>query len=110
MNKLCKKYLRMIKSLFPIHGKDERNYIKKFKDNLESGYDESMTTLEDLYNEFGTPEEVINSYYMNVDTEQIVKRIRISKCIKFLSIFLVLVICAYITMQAYITYKTYKVF
>ena len=35
--------------------------------------------METLYKEFGRPEEAIQDYYENTNTEEIIKRIKISK-------------------------------
>lgn len=92
MSNLCKTYASKIKSLFPIMGKTERKYINTIKINVNDYLGEKPNSnLEDLYKEFGTPKDVINSYYATIDTESIIKRIKFTKYIK-ISVY-VLIIC-----------------
>lgn len=111
MNKTCKTYLSEVKALFPIWGKDERTYISKFKETLlDCIGDEAAITKEDLYRELGFPKDVVDSYYLNADIGDIIKRIRISRYIRN-SIFIIL-FCAIIFSFAvtFNMYKSYKMF
>lgn len=111
MNKLCKIYIRKIKALFPLMGKSERNFIKTIKINVDDFLaDAPNSNLEDLYKEFGTPEDVINSYYVSVNTDSIIKRIRISKYVKIIIIVLVLCLLALTIYRLLILYEDHQVF
>ncbi len=93
MNTLCKQYIRNVKALFPAIRKSERAYLKKLGQNLAEYCEENtIVTLEDLYKDFGTPADVINSYYSTVDIDYLCKQIRISKIVK--SVLIVLMISA----------------
>ena len=94
MNKICKQYISEIKAFFPIMGKDEKKYIAKLKNNIESYCDEAcITTKEELYKNYGFPNNVVNDYYSSLDTDYIVKKIKLSKYIKALvSVILILLI------------------
>ncbi len=83
MNTLCKQYIRNVKALFPSIRKSERDYLKKLEQNLVEYCEENdFSTLEDLYKDFGTPADVINSYYSTIDMDDLCKQIQISKMIK----------------------------
>ena len=111
MNKLCKTYIRKIKTLFPIMGKSERNFIKPLKTNVNDFLaDNPNSNLEDLYKEFGKPEDVINSYYTTIDTNNIIKRIKISKYIKSLTIILIICLLSLTILRFYILYDGHQVF
>lgn len=111
MNKLCKIYIRKIKALFPIMGKSERNFIKTIKINVNDFLaDTPDCNLEDLYKEFGTPEDVINSYYTSVNTDRIIKRIKISKYVKILISIFILCLLALTSLRFYILYEEHQVF
>lgn len=94
MNKICKQYISEIKAFFPIMGKDEKKYIAKLKNNIESYCDEAgIATKEELYKNYGFPNNVVNDYYSSLDTDYIVKKIKLSKYIKALvSVILILLI------------------
>ena len=82
--------------MFPIMGKAEKRYIKNLKLNIDDFLEDSTeSSMEILYKEFGRPEEVIQDYYENTNTEEIIKRIKISKYKKrFLA---VLTVCILLT-------------
>lgn len=111
MNKLCLKYVGQVKAMFPILGKDERKYIKTLKVTLEDYLENTtVTSIKDIYNEFGNPQDIVNEYYNTVDIEKIVNRIKISKYIKFFIGFIVL--CLLISTISYccILYREHKAF
>ena len=111
MKSIYKQYISDIKILFPSWGRDERNYISKFKQNLlDDSNDESIISKEDLYGRYGSPKDVVNSYYENIDIDNTIKRIRISKYIKYFIVTLIL--CALICASAFALnmYHSYKVF
>lgn len=83
MNKICKKYISEVKAFFPIMGKDERKYVNKLRLNIENYCEEAdITSKQELYENYGKPHDVVNDYYSSVDTNNIIKKIRISKYIK----------------------------
>lgn len=111
MNKLCKTYIRKIKTLFPVMGKSERSFIKPIKTNVDDFLtDAPDSNLEDLYKEFGKPEDVINSYYTTVDTDNVIRRIKISKYIKILIIALTICLLSLTILRFYILYDGHQVF
>ena len=68
MNKLCRTYIRKVKLLFPVMGKYERKYIKAITINVNDYLaDVPESTIDDLYKEFGTPKDIIDSYYSTVN-------------------------------------------
>ncbi len=83
MNKIGKQYIKEVKSLFPIMGKKEKDYIKKLINNVEEYCEEEVVvSKQDLYDNYGTPNSVVIDYYSSVDTDYIVKKMRFSKYIK----------------------------
>ena len=111
MNKLCKTYIRRVKALFPLMGKSERKYIKILKTNINDYLaDMPNSTINDLYKEFGSPKDIINSYYSTIDIDNIIKRIRISKYVKMLIILLAICIFSLSALRFYMRYEAHKVF
>lgn len=111
MNTLCKQYIRNVKALFPTIRKSERAYLKKLGQNLAEYCEENtIVTLEDLYKDFGTPADVINSYYSTVDIDYLCKQIRVSKMVK--SALIVLMISALVVTATYcsVLYGEYQDF
>lgn len=95
MNKVYKKYISSIEALFPVKGKAEKKYLDNFKINVLDYVEENNVTSMDVLNdEFGTPSEVVNTYFSSVDTEYVVKRVKHSKWLKlsFITILIAVVI------------------
>ncbi len=82
MNKLCNEYISEVKALFPIIRKSERDYIKKIKVDIENFCEEAeVTTKQELYENYGRPNDVVNNYLSTVETEYIAKQISIKRLI-----------------------------
>mgnify|MGYP000059581232 CR=1 FL=1 len=111
MSKLCKTYIKKVKILFPIMGKSERNFIKPLKINIDDFLSDKPTSnLEDLYKEFGPPEDVVNSYYTSVDTNNIIKRIKISKYVRLLIFVMIICLLSLTTLHFYISSEEHRTF
>ena len=83
VNKICKTYISEVKAFFPILGKDERSYISKLRTNVDDFCDEAnISTKEELYKQYGMPIDVVHEYYSSVDTEIIIKRIKLATSIR----------------------------
>ena len=112
MNKLCKKYIKEVKLLFPIMGKNEKIYIKRLQASVEDCMEEShSTSLQELYETFGSPKDVLTSYLASVDTDEISKPIKKKVYAKRFFLFLAIItlitssICIYQRTKLYELYK-----
>lgn len=111
MKTLCQEYISNVKSFFPIISKEERIFLANLTDTVNNFCEEEdINTITDLYNKFGLPNEVVNSYYSDIDISYILKKMRTSKYIKysigvFLTIYLIFAIIFGIN-----TYSEYKDF
>ena len=111
MNKLCKTYIRRVKTLFPLMGKSERKYIKILKTNINDYLvDTPNSNINDLYKEFGSPKHIMNSYYSTIDIDNVIKKIRISKYVKTLIILLAMCLLSLTVLRFYIQYEGHQVF
>lgn len=111
MNKISKQYIKNVKAFFPIIGKKERNYLKGLEMNIKDYCEEvAIASLDELYEKFGTPTEVVNAYYSNIDIEYIIKQISKKKTLRTLVIAIVLL--AFTTVSAYciLLYSQFQVF
>ena len=83
MDGLCKEYIKSIKAFFPVMGKKEKEYLKNLELNIKDFCCEnSVTSMEALYKDFGMPSEVANSYFSNVQMDYLLKKINISQKVK----------------------------
>lgn len=82
MNDL-KKYLKTIRSLFPIYGPYERRFYTDLKNNIFEYSKNCMEpSLSDLENKFGSPPNIISEYLANIDTNYLSKQLSRSKYIR----------------------------
>lgn len=82
MNKSCKEYIKEIKDMFPIKGRTERKYIKELSKDVEEYCEDSgATSKEDLYENYGTPFNVVESYFSVTGISYVSKKLKISKYI-----------------------------
>lgn len=75
MNKDIKRYLKDIKRLLPVYSKEEKQYYKRIEDTILKNVDQN-TTYADCIKQFGTPKDVIVSYYEEMDSDSLIKKIR----------------------------------
>ncbi len=111
MNRLCKQYISQVKLLLPTIGKSEKNYLTTLTSNLEDFCeDTSPQTMDDLYKEFGSPVDTVNSYISTLPTETLIKRIRTSKYIRCLIVALIIMFACITSIFAITYYQSFQVF
>ena len=111
MNRLCKQYISQVKLLLPTIGKSEKNYLTTLTSNLEDFCeDTSPQTMDDLYKEFGSPVDTVNSYISTLPTETLIKRIRTSKYIRCLIVALIIMFACITFVFAITNYRSFQVF
>lgn len=111
MNRLCKQYISQVKLLLPTIGKSEKNYLTTLTSNLEDFCEgTSPQTMDDLYKEFGSPVDTVNSYISTLPTETLIKRIRISKYIRCLIVALIIMFACITSIFAITYYQSFQVF
>ena len=111
MNRLCKQYISQVKLLLPTIRKSEKNYLTTLTSNLEDFCeDTSPQTMDDLYKEFGSPVDTVNSYISTLPTETLIKRIRTSKYIRCLIVALIIMFACITSIFAITYYQSFQVF
>ena len=111
MNSLCKQYISEVKLLLPAIGKSEKNYLASLTSNLEDFCDDtSPQTIDELYHEFGTPVDTVNSYISTLPTETLIKRIRKSKYLRYFIVTLIIMFACITFVFAITNYRSFQVF
>lgn len=110
MNQVSKEYVNKVKMLFPVMGNSERQYLKNLKNSVEDCCEnKEPDSMDLLYQEFGTPEDVVNSYFNSSDTDYIISRIKRTRFIKgVLGVILLIILAFFITLSA-ILWKEHKI-
>lgn len=111
MNRLCKQYISQVKLLLPTIGKSERNYLATLTSNLEDFCEDTAPqTMDDLYKEFDSPVDTVNSYISTLPTETLIKQIRTSKYIRCLIVALIIMFACITSIFAITYYQSFQVF
>ena len=111
MNRLCKQYISQVKLLLPTIGKSEKNYLTTLTSNLEDFCEDTAPqTMDDLYKEFDSPVDTINSYISTLPTETLIKQIRTSKYIRCLIVALIIMFACITSIFAITYYQSFQVF
>lgn len=111
MTKLGQRYLTDVKAFFPVLGKPERAYLTKLSEQVEDYcIEKEVTMIEEIYDGFGHPSEVASTYFTDIDTPDLFKRIQLTKWIKRGIITLCLIALIAVSIYGIDTYKTYQVF
>lgn len=111
MDNLAKQYIKNAKALFPLMNKDERKYFKKLRINVEDFCEvNSVSSIEELYRDFGTPSDIANSYFSNADLDYILKQIKRTKIIKISLITIIVSVLIVVSTYCYILYSSHQVY
>ena len=111
MKTLCRQYISDVKSLFPIVGKEERIFLAKLKKTIENYCDEEeFTSITELYDSFRQPNEIVNSYYSDVDTQYVIRKIKTAKAVKFTIMAFLLLYLISVIIYGIKTYTQYEKF
>ena len=102
-------YYRKLKTLIPIKGKYERDFLNTISENLESICSEQPEiTYNELCTRIGTPKEIIIEYYENADTEYVIQKLRLSSIIRRIVILILLIAIAVASIELYSFHKLVK--
>ena len=102
-------YLHHLKLLLPYHYQEEKQYMKRLKQNISEYMDEFPSSDYDaLVKQFGAPKEIAAQFYTELDDDQFMSRIRMKKCIRklcFIALFAITILVAYHSIDLYRDYQ-----
>ena len=81
-NAQVRQYLREIRSCIPCHGKAKYEILRKIKGMIKDAVvDEPELSYEMLVERFGTPQQIAASYVDELDTPELLKKLRLRNMI-----------------------------
>ena len=101
-----KKYLRNVRSSFPVFRKNERQFFDEFKltvDEYKALYPEC--SMDDLNKKFGTPKEIVIDYFNNMDSEKYLSTMRKSLYIKISIVTTLVLFIIFFFLQTYLLFQ-----
>ena len=109
IKKNLKEYLKDIRLLLPIYGKDERKFIKDLKKSIIEVMEQNTNCIwEDIIEHFEEPQEVVYNYTSSLDQSQLCKRVSLRKNLIRATAIITLVIIVMISFKGYFYYHLYK--
>ena len=83
--KIIRHYITRIKSFFPTFYPKKRKIIFELKQALNCYCQEHNNfTLDELYDEFGSPQKYVSTIINNTPAEELLRNIRMKKCTVFI--------------------------
>lgn len=111
MTKLSQRYISDVKKFFPITGRAERAYLLKLREQVDDYcIEEKAAIIEEIYEGFGHPSEVASTYFANIGTSELIKRIQLAKWAKRGIAALLFIALVAVSVYAIDSYKAYKIF
>ena len=106
---MVKKYIRRCKNCFPVYGKEEQQFLKRLRHQMEEYAQENPdVTYQQLEEWFGTPIDIVKSYYDSLeDEDRLIDRACFSRTLKKVMIIILLVISIIGVYDSAIMYFSY---
>ena len=107
LSKGCSTYYKKLKTLIPVKGKYEKQFLSSIFESLEGICSEQPNiSYDELCNRIGTPTDLIIEYYENADAEYVIQKLHISSIIRniVIALLLIAVIVASIELYSFINY------
>ena len=106
---MVKKYIRRCKNCFPVYGKEEQQFLKRLRHQMEEYAQENPdVTYQQLAEWFGTPIDIVKSYYDSLeDEDRLIDRACFSRTLKKVMIIILMVISIIGVYDSAIMYFSY---
>ena len=106
---MVKKYIRRCKNWFPVYGKEEQQFLKRLRHQMEEYAQENPdVTYQQLEEWFGTPIDIVKSYYDSLeDEDRLIDRACFSRTLKKVMIIILMVISIIGVYDSAIMYFSY---
>ena len=107
-NSYYSKFYKETKSLFPFFGKAEKAYLRQYQSEIDTYLEEFPdSSYNDMKERIGSPKDVIFSYYDNIENDDLMNKIRISKYFKRVLLIILGIFILYFSIQFACLYKSY---
>lgn len=103
-----KHYYKEIKTLLPLKGEPEKRFLFELESSIKDYIrDNPEYKIKELYEEFGSPSDVVANYFDTIDTSRLVKRIRITKYIRITLVLVLIIALVFSVYRSILIYKDY---
>ena len=92
-SQILEEYIRTIKTLLPLWGREEKRFLKRLRERITDYIDRNPNcSVDDIFDEFGKPNEIVSGYFDSIDVDTLVKRIRTTRYVKTAIAILIMVV------------------
>lgn len=108
---LARRYINEVKLLLPSVHRQERIYLKNMEGMIEDFCQEqSISDMDCIYRQFGTPPDTVAAYFATMDTEQLTQLFRMRRLKKGIFLTLTACIAAFLLFLGIILYQEHLMF
>ena len=108
-NNDVKHYFKEIRTLLPLNGEPEKRFLSDLESSIMNYlHDNPSCDTEELYEQFGSPSEVVLTYLDTLKPENLHRRMTVSKNVKRAILVIVVIAVIVGTIWSFLFYKGYS--
>ena len=111
MNKenAARDYIRQVKAIFPLYGRERKRFINDLKEAVESHIEDTKDgSYEDIVKHFGSPAEVVSDYIEGMDPEALYRKITYRRRILTIAGVALIAVLVGVILNLYWNYDAYR--
>ena len=111
MNKenAARDYIRQVKAIFPLYGRERRRFINDLKEAVESHIEDTKDgSYEGIVKHFGSPAEVVSDYIEGMDSEVLYRKIIFRRRILTIAGIVLIAVLVGVIFNLYWNYDAYR--
>lgn len=111
MNKenAARDYIRQVKAIFPLYGRERKRFINDLKEAVESHIEDTKDgSYEDIVKHFGSPAEVVSDYIEGMDPEALYRKITYRRRITTIAVIALIAVLIGVVIDLLWDYSAYR--
>lgn len=111
MNKenAARDYIRQVKAIFPLYGRERRRFINDLKEAVESHMEDTKDgSYEGIVKHFGSPAEVVSDYIEGMDPDALYRKITYRRRITTIAVIALIAVLIGVVIDLLWDYLAYR--
>ena len=102
-------YIRQVKAIFPLYGRERRRFISDLKEAVESHMEDTKDgSYEGIVKHFGSPAEVVSDYIEGMDSEALYRKITYRRRITTIAVIALIAVLIGVVIDLLWDYSAYR--
>ena len=102
-------YIRQVKAIFPLYGRERKRFINDLKEAVESHIEDTKDgSYEDIVKHFGSPAEVVSDYIEGMDHEALYRKITFRRRITTIAVIALIAVLIGVVIDLLWDYSAYR--